>query len=69
MKRPRGPGGRFLKKDELAEYYRQHPELDPRNHPGHDSDHSHNNRNNGELDDHHRSRPRVDQAGLEDIAV
>lgn len=31
MKRPRGPGGRFLKKEELAEYYRQHPEEDPKN--------------------------------------
>lgn len=31
MKRPRGPGGRFLKKDELAEFYRQHPEEDPKN--------------------------------------
>jgi hypothetical protein len=29
MKRPRGPGGRFLKKDELAAYYAQHPEADP----------------------------------------
>jgi hypothetical protein len=26
MKRPRGPGGRFLRKDELAEYYKNHPE-------------------------------------------
>jgi hypothetical protein len=33
MKRPRGPGGRFLKKDELAEYYRTHPEDDPKNQP------------------------------------
>jgi protein involved in sex pheromone biosynthesis len=31
MKRPRGPGGRFLKKDELAAYYAQHPEADPSN--------------------------------------
>ena len=31
MKRPRGPGGRFLKKDELAAYYAQHPEKDPNN--------------------------------------
>lgn len=31
MKRPRGPGGRFLKKDELAEYYRQNPDQDPKN--------------------------------------
>lgn len=31
MKRPRGPGGRFLKKHELEEYYRQHPEQDPKN--------------------------------------
>jgi nuclear transcription factor Y, alpha len=26
MNRPRGPGGRFLKKEELAAYYAQHPE-------------------------------------------
>jgi hypothetical protein len=26
MKRPRGPGGRFLTKDELVEYYAKHPE-------------------------------------------
>mmetsp|Transcript_12711 Transcript_12711/g.19165 ORF Transcript_12711/g.19165 Transcript_12711/m.19165 type:complete len:311 (+) Transcript_12711:156-1088(+) len=26
MKRPRGPGGRFLTKDELEEYYIKHPE-------------------------------------------
>lgn len=31
MKRPRGPSGRFLTKDELVEYYRQHPEEDPKN--------------------------------------
>lgn len=30
MNRPRGPGGRFLKKHELEEYYRQNPELDPK---------------------------------------
>ena len=29
MKRPRGPGGRFLTKDELVEYYTLHPEEDP----------------------------------------
>jgi CCAAT-binding transcription factor (CBF-B/NF-YA) subunit B len=32
MKRPRGKGGRFLKKEELAAYYAAHPEEDP-NHP------------------------------------
>jgi len=32
MKRPRGPGGRFLTKDELVDYYKIHPEQDPRNH-------------------------------------
>lgn len=31
MKRPRGPGGRFLTKDELVEYYRLHPDQDPAN--------------------------------------
>jgi len=31
MKRPRGPGGRFLTKEELKEYYAKHPELDPNN--------------------------------------
>ena len=31
MKRPRGPGGRFLTKDELVEYYKNHPEEDPKN--------------------------------------
>lgn len=31
MKRPRGPGGRFLTKDELVEYYKSHPEQDPNN--------------------------------------
>jgi len=31
MKRPRGPGGRFLTKDELVVYYAQHPEEDPKN--------------------------------------
>jgi len=31
MKRPRGPGGRFLTKDELVEYYKKHPEHDPNN--------------------------------------
>jgi len=31
MKRPRGPSGRFLTKDELVEYYKNHPEEDPRN--------------------------------------
>jgi len=31
MKRPRGPGGRFLRKEELAEYYAKHPEEDPSN--------------------------------------
>jgi nuclear transcription factor Y, alpha len=29
-KRPRGPGGRFLTKDELAAYYAHHPEDDPK---------------------------------------
>jgi hypothetical protein len=29
MKRPRGPGGRFLRKEELEEYYKLHPEEDP----------------------------------------
>jgi hypothetical protein len=29
MKRPRGPGGRFLRKEELAAYYAKHPEADP----------------------------------------
>jgi hypothetical protein len=29
MKRPRGPHGRFLNKDELVEYYKNHPEEDP----------------------------------------
>lgn len=33
MKRPRGPGGRFLTKDELVEYYQKHPEQDPANLP------------------------------------
>jgi CCAAT-binding factor, subunit B len=31
MKRPRGPSGRFLTKDELVEYYKNHPEEDPSN--------------------------------------
>ena len=31
MKRPRGPGGRFLTKHELVEYYKKHPDQDPRN--------------------------------------
>jgi CCAAT-binding transcription factor (CBF-B/NF-YA) subunit B len=31
MKRPRGKGGRFLRKDELAAYYAEHPEEDPEN--------------------------------------
>jgi len=31
MKRPRGPGGRFLTKDELVGYYQIHPEDDPSN--------------------------------------
>jgi len=31
MKRPRGPGGRFLTKDELVEYYKNHPDEDPKN--------------------------------------
>lgn len=31
MKRPRGPGGRFLKKHELEEYYRLNPDQDPKN--------------------------------------
>ena len=29
MKRPRGPGGRFLRKEELEEYYKNHPDEDP----------------------------------------
>eukprot|EP00531_Pseudo-nitzschia_arenysensis_P002851 CAMPEP_0116137498 /NCGR_PEP_ID=MMETSP0329-20121206/12278_1 /TAXON_ID=697910 /ORGANISM="Pseudo-nitzschia arenysensis, Strain B593" /LENGTH=297 /DNA_ID=CAMNT_0003632413 /DNA_START=131 /DNA_END=1024 /DNA_ORIENTATION=+ len=29
MKRPRGPGGRFLTKDELIAYYKEHPDEDP----------------------------------------
>lgn len=29
MKRPRGPGGRFLTKSELEDYYRDHPDEDP----------------------------------------
>mmetsp|Transcript_4558 Transcript_4558/g.10996 ORF Transcript_4558/g.10996 Transcript_4558/m.10996 type:complete len:297 (-) Transcript_4558:428-1318(-) len=29
MKRPRGPGGRFLTKDELVAYYKEHPDEDP----------------------------------------
>ena len=29
MKRPRGPKGRFLTKEELVEYYKLHPEEDP----------------------------------------
>jgi len=32
MKRPRGPGGRFLTKAELVDYYKDHPDEDP-NHP------------------------------------
>lgn len=32
MKRPRGPGGRFLTKAELVEYYKKHPEQDPSRH-------------------------------------
>ena len=31
MKRPRGPGGRFLTKDELVTYYKSHPDDDPKN--------------------------------------
>lgn len=31
MKRPRGPGGRFLTKAELVDYYKKHPEQDPSN--------------------------------------
>ena len=31
MKRPRGKGGRFLTKDELKEYYKKHPDRDPKN--------------------------------------
>lgn len=31
MKRPRGPGGRFLTKEELVDYYKEHPEQDPKN--------------------------------------
>jgi len=31
MKRPRGPGGRFLTKAELVDYYKKHPEQDPNN--------------------------------------
>jgi len=32
-KRPRGPGGRFLTKDELVDYYKEHPDHEPRNIP------------------------------------
>jgi len=31
MKRPRGPGGRFLTKVELVDYYKKHPDQDPNN--------------------------------------
>ena len=31
MKRQRGPGGRFLTKDELVEYYKNRPDEDPKN--------------------------------------
>jgi len=31
MKRPRGPGGRFLTKSELVDYYKNHPNEDPAN--------------------------------------
>ena len=31
VKRPRGPHGRFLRKDELPAYYMEHPEEDPSN--------------------------------------
>lgn len=31
MKRPRGKGGRFLRKEELPAYYAEHPEEDPNN--------------------------------------
>uniref|UniRef100_A0A7S2S6M6 Nuclear transcription factor Y subunit n=1 Tax=Eucampia antarctica TaxID=49252 RepID=A0A7S2S6M6_9STRA len=31
MKRPRGPGGRFLTKNELVDYYKDHQEDDPDN--------------------------------------
>jgi len=31
MKRPRGPGGRFLTKGELVGYYKDHPDQDPSN--------------------------------------
>lgn len=31
MKRPRGPGGRFLTKDELVGYFKKHPDQDPSN--------------------------------------
>ena len=30
MKRPRGPGGRFLTKDELVEFYKNRPDEDPK---------------------------------------
>eukprot|EP00536_Pseudo-nitzschia_multiseries_P014769 jgi/Psemu1/262415/estExt_Genewise1Plus.C_7670010 len=33
MKRPRGPGGRFLTKDELVAYYKDHPDEDPNRPP------------------------------------
>lgn len=33
-KRPRGPGGRFLTKEELVDYYKQHPEQED---PSHES--------------------------------
>jgi hypothetical protein len=28
-KRPRGPDGRYLKKEQLADYYKLHPDEDP----------------------------------------
>lgn len=36
MKRPRGPGGRFLTKAELVDYYKEHPDEDPSRIPGMD---------------------------------
>jgi nuclear transcription factor Y, alpha len=34
LKRPRGPHGRFLKAEELAEFYRLNPRQDPKNYSG-----------------------------------
>ncbi|KAL3937517.1 MAG: hypothetical protein SGBAC_007391 [Bacillariaceae sp.] len=39
MKRPRGPGGRFLTKAELVDYYKDHPDEDPSQPPNGPSPH------------------------------